>query len=97
MVGAVVAALVLEGAEKTGEKLTEGGLAAIGRLVDRVRGRFRDRSDVTAEAALVLSLLLSAHRVGERAATRLGARSPNGESLLAEEARCLLEAMAAAA
>ncbi len=51
-VGAVVAALVLKGAEKTGEKVTDGGLAAIGRLVDRVRGRFRDRGDAVAEKAV---------------------------------------------
>jgi hypothetical protein len=51
-VGAVVTALVLKGAEKAGEKATEDGLAAIGRLVDRVRGRFRDRADVAADAAL---------------------------------------------
>jgi hypothetical protein len=51
-VGAVVAALVLKGAEKTGEKVTEAGLAAIGKLVDRVRGRFRDRGDGAAGAAL---------------------------------------------
>ncbi len=51
-VGAVVAALVLKCAEKAGEKVTEGGLAAIGRLVDRVRGRFRERADVAADAAL---------------------------------------------
>jgi uncharacterized membrane protein YebE (DUF533 family) len=51
-VGAVVAALVLKGAEKTGEKVTDGGLAAIGRLVDRVRARFRHRKDADAEKAL---------------------------------------------
>ena len=50
--GAVVAALVLKGGEKTGENVTEGGLAAIGRLVDRVRARFRDRGDAGAEEAL---------------------------------------------
>jgi hypothetical protein len=33
-VGAVVAALVLKGAEKTGEKVTEGGLAASARVED---------------------------------------------------------------
>src|SRR5262249_20288239 len=47
-VGAVVAALVLKGAEKTGEKVTEGGLAAIGTLVDRVLARFRDGGDAAA-------------------------------------------------
>jgi hypothetical protein len=51
-IGAMVAALVLKGAETTGERVTEGGLAAIGRLVDRVRGHFRDRSDAAAEKAL---------------------------------------------
>jgi hypothetical protein len=51
-VGAVVAALVLKGAEKTGEKVSEGGLAAIGRRVDRVRARFRHRKDAEAERAL---------------------------------------------
>ncbi len=51
-VGTVVAALVLKAADKTGEQVAAGGLVAIGRIVDRVRRRFRDRGDVPAEAAL---------------------------------------------
>jgi len=51
-VGAVVAALVLKAADKTGEQVAAGGLAVIGRLVERVRSRFRDRGDAPAEAAL---------------------------------------------
>jgi hypothetical protein len=51
-VGAVVAALVLKGAEKTGEKVTEGGSEAVGRLVERVRRRFQDRGDEAGQAAL---------------------------------------------
>jgi hypothetical protein len=51
-VGAVVAALVLKAADKTGEQVAAGGLAAIGKLLERVRGRFRDRGDVSAESAL---------------------------------------------
>jgi len=43
-VDAVVAALVLKGAEKADENVTESSLAAIGRLVERVCGRFHDRA-----------------------------------------------------
>src|SRR5437016_3561708 len=51
-VGAVVAALVLKGAEKTGEMITESGLAIVGRLVERARRRFREMGDAAAETAL---------------------------------------------
>lgn len=51
-VGAVVAALVLKGADRAGEKMTESGLAAIDKLAERVRGRFRERADAAANAAL---------------------------------------------
>ncbi len=51
-VGAVVASLVLKGAGKAGEKMAETGLAAIGRLVERVRGRFQDHGDADGERAL---------------------------------------------
>lgn len=51
-VGAVVAAIVLKGAEKAGEQVAESGLAAVGRLVEQVRRRFRERDDAAAEAAL---------------------------------------------
>lgn len=51
-VGGVVAALVLKAADKTGEQLAGSGLAAVGRLVERVRHRFQERGDAAAEAAL---------------------------------------------
>jgi len=51
-IGGIVAALVLKVAEKAGEQATETGWAAVSRLVERVRRRFRDDGDVHAEAAL---------------------------------------------
>src|SRR5215472_5003823 len=51
-IGGIVAALVLKVAEKAGDQATETGWAAVSRLVERVRRRFRDDGDVHAEAAL---------------------------------------------
>ena len=51
-VGAVVAALILKAADKTGEQMAAGGLTAIGRLVERVQGRLSHRGDVAAQEAL---------------------------------------------
>lgn len=51
-IGAVAAALVLKAAEKAGEQATQSGWAAVGKLVERVRRRFRDCGDADAEKAL---------------------------------------------
>jgi hypothetical protein len=51
-VGGVVAALVLKAADKTGEQLAGSGLAAVGRLVERVRRQFQERGDAAAQAVL---------------------------------------------
>ena len=51
-IGAVVAALVLKAAEKSGEQATETAWAAVGKLVERVRRRFSEGGDAQAVAAL---------------------------------------------
>jgi integrase len=50
--GAAVAALVMKLSERADERVTESGWAAMGRLLELVRQRFRDSGDATAEAAL---------------------------------------------
>jgi hypothetical protein len=50
--GTVAAALILKAAEKSGEQAAESGWAAAGRLLERLRSRFRQSGDGQAEDAL---------------------------------------------
>jgi hypothetical protein len=50
--GTVAAALVVKAAEKSGEQAAESGWAAAGRLLERLRSRFRERGDSLAEGVL---------------------------------------------
>jgi hypothetical protein len=51
-VGAVMAALVVKAAERTGEELGEAGASGIGRVVVWLRGRFEKAGDVEGVSAL---------------------------------------------
>src|SRR5262245_52562726 len=51
-IGAVVTALILKAAETAGEKGAESGWSALAHLVERLRGRVRERGDAEGEAAL---------------------------------------------
>lgn len=89
--GAVVAALVMRAAERAGEKGVEIGWGAVTRLVERLRGRFRDRGDAEGEAALVR---VQDPPAGERQLAALAAaidRQAEQDATFAEELRDLLK------
>lgn len=90
-IGAVVTALVLKAAEKAGEKGAESGWSAVAHLVERLRGRFRERDDAAGEAALAR---VQDPPAGERQLTALAAaidRQAEQDPTLARELRELVK------